>query len=64
MNTIQISQGSAISSDGIFRESSVWNKLLWKNLVIEKKISVNWIYKIFKHSLLYDFWTVWSSAVR
>jgi hypothetical protein len=40
---------------------TIQNIHLWENLVIEKRISINWLEKLYKNSFLYAFWSVFSS---
>ncbi len=38
--------------------------LVWDNLIIEKRISLNWLRKIIRRiPLLFDFWSVFFSPV-
>jgi len=60
MNTQTISGNSALGG-GIFAGSRERTNFLWENLIIERSIPVNWIYKIYKKSILKDFWNVLSS---
>lgn len=47
----------------LFLDSPSYTRYLWKNLIIEKRISVNWVDKLFKGSIVDSFWTVLSSPV-
>ncbi len=64
MNTIQTIPRSSIKSNMLFSDSTIRTDYFWNNLVIEKRISVNWLYKLYKGSLLYNFWSVISSPTR
>jgi hypothetical protein len=58
-----ISGNSALGSD-IFAGSRERTDFLWDNLILERSIPVNWIYKIYKKSILKDFWSILSSAAE
>lgn len=64
MSTIQTISSEALLSDRIFLGSSVRTNYLWKNLIIEKRVSSNFIHKLYKNSLVHAFWSVLSSPVR
>lgn len=63
MSTIKTISSNAFTSDNIFIESPVGERYLWKNLIIEKRISTNWIYEIYKSSILHDLILVLFSPV-
>ena len=63
MNTAQVISGNSFISDRLFTGSSVRNNYLWKNLVIERRISINWLGRLFKGSVFDAFWSVVSSPV-
>lgn len=63
MNTIQISPNSSVMPGNLFFGPPARTGYIWKNLVIEKRISMNWAHKLFKGSIFHAFWTVWSSPV-
>ncbi|MDO8658796.1 MAG: hypothetical protein Q7K55_08695 [Candidatus Levybacteria bacterium] len=48
----------------LFFHSNLGNTYVWDNLIIEKRISVGWIYKLYKNSFLSDIWHVLSSPVK
>ena len=64
MNTTQATSANSLKSSALFSVSTTRSDYFWKNLVIEKRISVNWLYKLYKGSLLYSFWSVFSSPVN
>lgn len=64
MNTMQTISGNSLISDAIFSGSPAQTNYLWKNLVVEKRISINWIDTLYRHSPLYAFWTVLSSPMN
>ena len=53
-----------IPKETVFSGSPEQANYLWENLVIEKRISVNWLHKIYKESLVDAFWSVFSAKVR
>ena len=61
MNTAQAISGNSFAAGSLFSESPVRTNYLWKNLVIEKRISLNWLGKMYEGSVLDAFWTVLSS---
>jgi hypothetical protein len=63
MNTQTISKDSGIGSS-LFIGSQERTNFLWENLIIERSISVNWIYKIYKNSILNDLLNVLSSPAE
>lgn len=38
--------------------------VFWDALIIEKRISVNWLYALYKKSIFQAFWLVLSSPVK
>lgn len=64
MNNVQTIPGKGFSSNNLFVGSSTQTSYIWKNLVIEKRISMNWAHKLFKDSIFYAFLTVWASPVN
>ena len=52
------------SQAGMFSGSSALNDFLWKNIIIEKRISLSRLDKLYKKSPLHDFWSVLSSPVN
>jgi hypothetical protein len=63
MNTIQAISSNSFISDKLFLASPMRTDYVWKNLIIERRISINWVDKLFKGSILYAFWSVLSSPV-
>lgn len=63
MNTVRVTSNNFPSIKSLFG-SAVGKSYVWNNLIIEKRISMNWAYKLFKHSILYDFWSVLFSPVK
>jgi len=64
MNTAQAISGNAFVADRLFTGSSMRTNYLWKNLVTEKRMSINWLGKLYNGSILDSFWTVLSSSVN
>ena len=64
INTIQTIPGKSLTSENLFTGSSLHNYLLWGNLIVEKRISVNWLFKLYRKSFPHDFWSVLSSATN
>jgi len=64
MNTIQAISGNPFVSDKLFFGPSVRTNYLWKNLIVEKRISMSRLYKLTRHILLYDFWSVLPSPAH
>jgi len=63
MNTISLNPSRQVISNGLFFGPSEQTKLLWKNLIIEKRNSTSGLSKIFKGSVFGAFWVVLSSPV-
>jgi len=63
VNTQTISGDSTLEGD-LFSGSRWRTDFLWENLIIERSISVNWIYKIYKKSILKDLLNVLSSPAE
>jgi len=53
MNTGQVYFGSPVASHYV-----------WKNIIIEKRISMNWLYKLYEGSILQDVWVVLTSPTE
>jgi len=64
MNTIQLNPKDSFISDKLFIDSPLNTSFLWKNLIIERRISINWIDKLYKGSVLYAFWSVLSASAN
>ena len=64
MNTITLPPSKVIIPNGLFYGSSERTKYLWKNLIIEKRISTSLLSRIFKGTVLGAFWVVLSSSVE
>jgi hypothetical protein len=64
MNNIQVISKDAVFSEGLFIESPFRTGYLWKNLVIEKRISMSWAYKLYKGTILDAFGLVLFSPVN
>lgn len=64
MNTMQVISRESFISGNLFAGSTARKNYLWKNLIIEKRISVNWLYKMYKNSFFHDFWSVLSSPIN
>lgn len=64
MNTIQAISRDLILPDKLFLGSPIRTSYLWENLIIEKRISINWLNKLYKGSTLHDFWLLLSSPVK
>jgi hypothetical protein len=63
MNTIQaISENSAVSGRLLFG-SPVSSSYLWENLVSGKRSAEGWLHQLYKGSVLYAFWSVFSSRM-
>lgn len=63
MNTIQAISRDLILSDKLFFGPQIRTNYVWKNLILEKRTSMNWLNKLYKHSFMYDFWVLLSSSV-
>jgi hypothetical protein len=63
MNTNQVISKESVVSDGLFIESPFHIGYLWENLVIEKRISLSWAYKLYKGTIVDAFGQVLSSGV-
>lgn len=63
MNTIQAIPGNAFMSGNLFSGSPVRTGYLWKNLIVENRISFGWLHKLYKGSVLDAFGTVLTSPV-
>lgn len=63
INTTQAISGNSFAAGRLFSESPVRANYLWKNLITEKRISLNWLDKMYKGSVLDAFWTVLSSPI-
>jgi hypothetical protein len=46
MNTAQSISRESFTLDNLFFESPIRTGYLWKNLIIEERISMNWIHKL------------------
>lgn len=64
MNNIQTISGNQFVAGTTFSDSPAKTSYLWKNLVIEKRISISWIDTFYKYSPLRAFWTVLSSPIN
>ena len=64
MNTIKTISGNSVISAAVFSGSPAQTSYVWKNLVIEKRISINWIDTLYRHNPLHAFWTVLSSPMN
>ena len=63
MSKIQIVSRHTFTANNLFFGSPVRSSYMWENLIIEKRISMNWAYKFYKGSILNDFWSVLSSPL-
>jgi hypothetical protein len=54
MNSTQVTKQLYFGSPGT-------TPYVWKNVVIEKRISMNWLYKLYEGSILQDIWLVLTS---
>lgn len=64
MKTIQAISKNIFLPNKLLLGSSVRTGLLWRNLITEKRISRNWLYKLYKGTVLHDFWLLLSSPVN
>lgn len=64
MNATQTILKDSFTANKLFIESPMLSSWLWENLIIEKRISMNWIVKIYKGSFLYDFWLLATSPIN
>ena len=67
MNTLQTVSKNSFASDssGKFSLGSLFSaRNFEKSLVIKKTISVEWLYKLYKGTVVASFWTVLSSPVE
>jgi len=63
MNAIQVISKESFVPDSLFMGSPFRTGYLWKNIVIEKRISTNWAYRMYKGSIFDSFWSVLISPV-
>jgi hypothetical protein len=61
MRSYQSNLTNSIVSETVLTSSPIRNKFLWKNLVIEKRVSMNWIDRLYEASIVHAFWSVLSS---
>lgn len=54
---------TTVATGQLFFESPIPTRYLWNNLIIEKRVSMNWLYKLYEGSILQDFWLLLSSPV-
>lgn len=64
MNQAKTMQGNLLLPDNLFIGSQVRSDYIWKSLITEKRVSLSWVDKIYKGSILYAFWIVLSSSVE
>ncbi|MBI4089241.1 MAG: hypothetical protein HY424_00880 [Candidatus Levybacteria bacterium] len=62
MNPTQTKTKTSLSVN-FFLGSSLGNDYVWENLIIERRIKVGWLYKLYKGSILESFWKLLSSPV-
>lgn len=63
MNNLKANINSPAVSSGLYTGSYEMTNYLYRNLTIEKKISLNWLSKLYKDSFFRDFWLLLSSPV-
>jgi hypothetical protein len=63
MNNIETITRNEFTGVKLFSGSPARVNYLWKNLIIEKNISLSWVDKLYKESILHAFWFVLSSPV-
>lgn len=59
MNTAQINS----KNSELFFGSALDKNFVWENLIAEKRISVNWLYKLYKNSIFDKFWMLLTTPV-
>lgn len=64
MNNIQVVEKNSFMPGKLFFGSPAGTNYVWKNIVIEKSISMNWAYKLYKGSIVDAFWSVFVSPTN
>ena len=63
MNTTEKNIISSLDSFDIYFGEGEAKSYVWENLIIEKRIPVNWVYRLYKGSIFEKIWLVLSSPV-
>jgi hypothetical protein len=64
MNITQTTAKNSLMSESYFSGTLAPTDYLWKNITIEKSVSKNLLYRMYKGSLLEAFWLVFTSPVN
>ncbi len=51
-------------SERLYFGSPVTTGYTWNNVIIEKRVSLNWLYKLYKDSIFHDFVLIFFSPVH
>ena len=51
-------------TQGLYFGSPEARSYMWDNLIIEKKISVGWLYKLYEDSIFHDFVVLFTAPVN
>ncbi len=64
MKDIQTISADAVHSERIYFGSPAERRYMWNNLIIEKRISIGWLYKLYEDSIFHDFVLLLTSQVN
>jgi hypothetical protein len=64
MITTQTISKNSLNSGQLFFGSPARSSYLWNNLIIEKRISVGWLYKLYEDSIIHDIVLVLTSPAH
>ncbi len=64
MNSLQSSARISTSTQKAVFSLNLLNNIMWNNLIIEKRISVNWLYSLLEKTHLSDVWMVFTHPVE
>ena len=62
-NDIRANSNESFVVNNLSFDSPSHTDYFWKNLIIEKRMSMNLVDKLYKGSVLHAFWSIWSSPI-
>lgn len=64
MKDNQVISTNVDNSGRLYFGSSTDKSYMWNNLIIEKRISLNWLHRLYEDSIFHDFVLIFSSPVH
>jgi hypothetical protein len=63
MKTFQNISTNSLSSEELFIRSPIFADYVWNNIITNRRVSMGWLYKLYKNSMVHDVFLLLTSPI-